>query len=296
MMRLNLNLGIALLLIAIALSSCGGGAAKKLEMERDSLRTINESQRQVLDEMTTAIAEISGILDTINQQERILFATHDVEGKRYTRSQVVENLRMFEDLLNDKRKQIHYLDSMMSKSDQRIRQLSSLVNYLNSELSKKDSIIKVLRADVQSKNFNIKNLNERITSISSDVNQLTDSLLTVNKKSENMAGIIKQQEEELYTVYYIIGTKKELNAKGVLSKGKLFKKGEINMDAVHAAEKSDSRELTTITIHGNKPKVLNNIPDDSYSLTEVSSEVYELKIRDVKQFWSGGKLLVIQIR
>lgn len=297
-MKALIKLNMWALITMIAFSACTGNSAltEQWAAERDSLVDINNHQRQVLGEMTSAIVEISNILDTINAQERILFSSHDIEGRRYTRKQVVENLRVFENILKEKRMRIHYLDSLMNKNDERIRQLSSLVNYLNSELDKKDSIIKALKTDVKNKNYNIKTLNERISSINEDMEQLTDSLTSVNEKSSDMENVIKKQEDELYAVYYIIGTKKELISKGVLTAGNLFKKSKVNASAISAATKTDSRNIASIDIHGEKPNVLTDIPSNCYRITKISNKYYKLEILNKQQFWSVSKLLIIQIK
>lgn len=296
-MKVIIKINIIALAILFAFSACNGNALKRQwEAERDSLVDINNHQRQVLDEMTYAIVEISNILDTINMQERILFSSHDIEGHRYTRKQVIENLRTFETILKEKRMRIHYLDSLMNKNDERIRQLSSLVTYLNSELDKKDSTIKSLKADLKYKNYNIQTLNEKITSISTDMEQLNDSLSSVNERTSDMENVIKKQEEELHTVYYIIGSKKELTAKGVLTGGGLFKKGRVNASSVSEAQKSDSRNLSVIMINGEKPNIITDIPSNSYRLIKLSGKSYKLEILDKKLFWSVSKLLVIQVK
>lgn len=297
-MKVFFKCNILALLIVISFNACNGNSALKEQwsVERDSLIDINNHQRQVLDEMTSAIVEISNILDTINMQEKILFSSYDIEGKRYTRKQVVENLIIFENILKEKRLRIHYLDSLMNKNDERIRQLSSLVSYLNSELDKKDSIIQVLRDDLKNKSFNIRTLNKKINSINRDIEELSDSLTSVNEKSSNMESIIKKQEEELYAVYYIIGTKKELTSKGVLTAGNIFKKSKVNVSAISAATKADSRNIVFIEINGDKPNVLTDIPSNSYRITKVSDKYYKLEILDKKQFWSVSKLLVIQVK
>lgn len=280
------------IILSVTLYSCGK-KNEKWQKERDSLVTLNESQKQVLDELTTAIAEIANILDTINTQERILFSPYNAEGQRYTRSQVVENLKIFEDILYEKRKYIHYLDSLMDKNDQRIKHLSSLVNYLNIELSKKDSVIKTLRADIQSKDFNIQSLNKKINKITTDVELLSDSLIQISEKS---SAIIEQHETELYSVYYIIGTKKDLLSYGVLQDKGLLKKDKINFTATSKAIKADSRELSTITISGKRPKILNDIPMECYVISQISDLKYKLEIIDKKAFWSAGKMLVVQVK
>lgn len=297
-MKKNIELGLYYYIALVVFSACNGNATLKeqWEAEKDSLMDINNHQRQVLDEMTSAIVEISNILDTINIQERILFSSHDIEGRRYTRRQVVENLKTFEGILKEKRMRIHYLDSLMNKNDERIRQLSSLVNYLNSELDKKDSIIKVLKADVRNKNFNIKNLNEKITSINEDMAELTDSLNSVNEKSSGMENVIKKQEEELYATYYIIGTKKELTSKGVLINGGFLKKSKIDFSATSVATKTDSRNISFLEIYGEKPEILTEVPSNSYRIIKLSNNYHKLEILDKKRFWSINRFLVIQVK
>lgn len=284
------------MMFLVVLCACNGSKTKQWTMERDSLIAINTSQRQVLDDMTSAVVEISNILDTINIQEGILFSQYDEDGRKYTRSQVVNNLKTFENILIEKRKRIDYLDSLMNKSDERMQRLSSLVNYLNKELDKKDSIIKVLKTDIQSKNYSIKTLNEKITSINANMEQLSDSLTVVADKSSEMEKIIKEQEGKLYAVYYIIGTKKELASKGVIEGGNWFKKAKVNQSAISLAQMADSRELSFVLIQGNKPNILTDMPTDSYNLVKMSDGNYKLEILDKTRFWSANKLLVIQIK
>ncbi len=289
---------VCLICLLISLSACKerGRTESQLLAERDSLMNLNDQQRKVLDDMTLAVVEFTNILDTINMQEKILFATHDIEGHRYSRRQIVENLRTFENILQEKRMRIHYLDSLMDKGDERVKRLSSLVRYLNEELDKKDITIKRLQNEIRSKNFNINALNERIATISSDMEQLSDSLSAVTERSSDMQSTIDRQNEELYTIYYVIGTKKELKAKGVLVGGRLFKSGSVNPSALSVAHKADYRELESIPIEGGKPNILTDMPEGSYKLTKISDKKYRLEIVDKKQFWKVSKLLVIQVR
>lgn len=281
----------------IVISSCNGSALqKKWEAERDSLVNINTQQKEVLDDMTSTIVEISNIIDTINMQERLLVSAFDLEGRRYTRKQIVENLKTFENILIEKRRQIHVLDSMMSKKNDQIKQLSNLISYLNGEIDKKDVTIQSLRAELASKNSNIRNLNEAITSLNADVETLNDSLSAVNEIASAQEETIKEKDDELNVVYYIIGTKKELTDKGVLTKGGLFKKSKVNANSLSAAHKSDARDLTSIIINGDKPSILTNIPSNSYKLNKVSDKMFRLEILDKDKFWSVSKLLIIQVK
>ena len=276
-----------------AFTACGGAENEKIIAERDSLLNVNAHQRKTLDEITSTIVEVSNILDTINVQERILFSPYDIEGRRYTRKQFVENIRIFENVLHENRIRINQLDSMLNKKDQRINKLSYMVRYLYTELDKKDSIIKKLKADVRYKNVNIKMLKNEILSINENMTQLEDSL---SKKSSDLEVVIEKQEQEIHTVYYIVDTKKNLIEKGVLSPRKLFKKSTVNYTSLDTAHKDDRRKLKRIEINGSKPTVLSNMPETSYKMVKCSDERYKLEILDMEQFWSMSKLLVVQIK
>ena len=250
------------------LTACGGSVKEKLLAERDSLLNVNDEQRKSLDEITSTIVEVSNILDTINMQERILFSPYGIEGRKNTRQQFVENIRIFENVLQENRMRINQIDSMLNKKDQRINKLSYLVNYLYAELDKKDSVIKKLKADVKYKNMNIRLLKDEILTINENMSQLEDSL---TKKSSEMEGAFEKQTKEFHTVFYVIDTKKNLINKGVLSGRKLFKKSKINYTALEVAQKEDKRKLKVIEIHGSKPDILSNMPASSYRLVKCSS-------------------------
>ena len=191
-----------------------------------------------------------------------------------------------------------YLSDIISYKTQTIQQtnMDFIAAQLNEELDKKDITIKQLQNEIRSKNFNINALNERIATISSDMEQLSDSLSAVTEMSSDMQSTIDRQNEELYTIYYVIGTKKELKAKGVLVGGRLFKSGSVNPSALSVAHKADYRELESIPIEGGKPNILTDMPEGSYKLTKISDKKYQLEIVDKKQFWKVSKLLVIQVR
>lgn len=285
--------------VSFTIIGCNGKKEKieQLSSERDSLVMVNENQRIVLNDMTSMIMEITCILDTISAQERILMSRYDSEGRLYTRKQIIENLQYFEQMLSDKRHEIQRLDSIVSTNESQVRKLTSLIRYLNLEIDKKDSTIKVLRAEVDAKNKNIRKLNKKIDSMSSDIEQLSDSLSHVAEDKLEIENRMKQHEDDMFAAYYIVATKKELVANGVLAKESLVKQLKVNASiAIELAEKIDYREVDVIEIYGHTPKILTSVPSDAYELKKLSDVRYELNIKDKALFWKATKMLIIQVK
>ena len=100
---------------------------------------------------------------------------------------------------------------------------------------------------------------------------------------------------ELNTVYYAIGTGKELKEKKILESGFLRKtkvmKGDFDMSYFTAG---DRRTLTVIPTHSNKAKVLTSQPKDSYTIMDQNGQKV-IKITDPAKFWQLSNFLVIEV-
>lgn len=138
---------------------------------------------------------------------------------------------------------------------------------------------------MEAKDIKIKELDDAVASLQ----QMRDSLDNV---SSQQAAAIKAQDEELNTAWYIIGTKKELKAKG-LKEGDL-KSVKVNKNIF---TKIDIREFSGMELGSKKAKLYTSHPASSYSMTKKSASDKNLvfKINDYSAFWGNSRILVIQI-
>ena len=106
------------------------------------------------------------------------------------------------------------------------------------------------------------------------------------------------QEVEVTYVYYIIGTKEELQEKGLLTKGNLFKKKKVDISNADNSMfvKSDMDRLFRIRIPApaKKVKILTGNRENAYSIEEVDDNNSVLIIRRPKTFWFDSKYLIIR--
>lgn len=275
--------------------SCGhSNLSKELTAERDSLIKVNQQQNKALTEITSTIAQVSVTLDSIAKHEQILYSNRDIEGRVLSRKKILENLSFFENLLTEKSKEMKAMEESLSNKDGNIRKFQIMIDYLVNEIDKKNENIRVLRRELERKNGNISILTDKLSSLKNDVLTLNDTISMLQEKTETFS----EQEKKINEVYYTIGTKKDLIARGLLSSRGLFAKKRIDYSSLDTSMfvKADMRFLKQLIIVGKEPQILTNVVSTSYTLTENGRDSYILKIIDSISFWSVSKYLIIQIK
>ena len=268
--------------------------SKELTAERDSLIKVNQQQNEAMTEITSTIAQVSVTLDSNAKHEQILYSNRDIEGRVLSRKKILENLSFFENLLTEKSKEMKAMEESLSNKDGNIRKFQIMIDYLVNEIDKKNENIRVLRRELERKNGNISILTDKLSSLKNDVLTLNDTISMLQEKLETFS----EQEKKINEVYYTIGTKKDLIARGLLSSRGLFAKKRIDYSSLDTSMfvKADMRFLKQLIIVGKEPQILTNVVSTSYTLTENGRDSYILKIIDSISFWSVSKYLIIQIK
>ena len=291
---------VAVTAILLSVFSCDeksqDGNANAWQKEMDSLQSVNAQQQMILDDMTSAMADISSSLDTITMHENMIMRRVDENGNPLSRKDLKERLNHLADIIKNQREKMSALETDMEAGKSSIQQLKSVIAYLNSSLEQKEAEVQKLKEDVNSKNFNIARLNTHVSN-------LQDTIAAVRQENEEQRVQMEQQNEQheaaMNLVYYIIGTKDQLIQSGVISKsGKIFKKSQINFASINKSvlTKADRRTLKTITIYGKSPKILTSEPEESYSLDKGDASS-TLTILNAESFWNtNNKILVIQVK
>lgn len=278
------------MIVSIISTSCKNSQSGNWKNERDSVLNVNNQQKMVLDDLTAALLEVSSSIDSIAMQEKTLMKPAG-DGKALTKEQMLQNLAEFRKLLSAKQQQLNKLQTSLNSRNDQLAKLSRVVKYLNEEIEKKDALISKLETQLQQKNVDIDNLRAEMGTMSTTINSLEDKTL-------EQAQVIDQQATALSTVYYIIGTGKELKEKGVMKSGGLLSGKKVNYSAMdkQVFTQADMESLTDIPITGKSPKIMTGMPKDSYELVEESKSSYRLKITDPSKFWSISKYLIIQVK
>ena len=272
--------------IVAMMAACNEGSEGKWLSEKDSIMNVNEQQRQVLDDLTSSLVEVSACLDSIAVSEGLLQSSD--EGPVLTKKQMLENLQTFKATLAENKAKLDELEKKISGKDSELAKLGKVIKYLNGELAAKEARIAQLEEDLNSANANISTLRTQMSSMSSTIGALQE-------ENDAQREALNAQSESLNEGYYAIGTAKDLKDAGLLSSG-FLKKKKVNYENFNQGifQKVNIRNTTQLIIPSKKVKILTNVPSDTYSLARDGNSTV-LTITDVDRFWSLSKYLVIQI-
>jgi hypothetical protein len=129
------------------------------------------------------------------------------------------------------------------------------------------------------------------------VGSLTEDVESLSATTASQSEKLHAQDKALNTAYYCFGTSKELKDQKILSGGGVFAKSKVLQSGFNKDYfiTIDIREVTEIPLFSAKAKLKSNHPQGSYQLDKDEDGNLTLKITDVKQFWSLGKYLVIEV-
>lgn len=289
-MKKNVVSCAAPLLCAIALlSGCGGDHSEviKVVSERDSLQNVADAQSRRLDKIANVLGTLDSALDSIQKEEGLLFL--NPEGEVATRKDALDNLTRFESVVRRQQRRINELERWIEQRNQdddpraHALEVQSLIANMKSQLAQKDKQIAELRDELEKKNVDISRLRAKVA----EQQLAIETLGNTNKKYTDA---LKRTDEMMNTGYVIIGSSKELEAQGIIKKGKLRTSETLNKAKF---KQVDIRKFTEISFSAKKPKIITHAPASTYDLVTDGSGTFTLHINNVNEFWSISNYLVI---
>lgn len=299
MRKNNYLLTHVLVFFLIVLTSCNQAATRysRIVEERDSLRQANAIQTKNLNTFVEMIDTINSVLDSISREEGMLFLTPTKEVK-YAKSKTLMNLERFELVLRHQRRKIEELDSLLSLSDyNKQKSMQILIANLRLELEKKDVQISKLRNELSRKDIDISRLRKEVADQRSTISAQEATISDQIVKLSDQENVIARQDEMINNCYILIASGKELADRGITAKRILFKGSKLlaNKEFDESCfQRVDIRQCTEIAFNAKKPKVLTNMPKNSYVMEKINKGEYILTITNPSSFWSISNYLVIQ--
>ena len=264
---------------------CGEGENSQLKRENDSVMSVNRMQAQILNDMTETLAEVSSSLDSISVGEGLL-KKGPAEGNKLSKQAALESLRTFKGILSENRAKLANLQDKLADRNDQLGKLGKVIMFLNQELDAKETRIQQLEQELSQKNVAIVNLQSEIGSLNTTIGTLEDEKGAIQEE-------LDAQKKIGSTVYYAIGTSKELKAKGLLSGG-VFAKKKVNYSSIDNSQltQADKNTLTELRIPSKSAKLMTGHPDGSYTLEEAKGNCV-LNILNKDRFWSNSNILII---
>ena len=134
-----------------------------------------------------------------------------------------------------------------------------------------------------------------INAVFEDIGSISENLALIRTLNTEKIEL----ENQLNTVYYIVGTEKELREAQIINKqGFIGRTLTVNKtDNLASFTKSDSRLLSEVPIGQKKVSVVTTHPEESYELvTDADKVVLKLLITDPVRFWESSKILIVSYK
>ena len=275
---------------ALMLASCSGNSQKLAE---DSARIAELSAEYAdansfNDSLMLLMGDIYTGLDSINMQEGLLYSMGSGENVD-RRAEIRQNLANIKARLAANRALLDKMDAQLKASGSQNSVLSKTITQLKDRIAKQDEKIAQLESDLTAARGQIEELTGKVTETEEQVK--TETAAKEAAQAETVAA-----ENAANTVYYAIGTNKELKKNGLLEKKFLGQtkvlKGDFNESYF---TKADKRSLSVIPTGAKKVKIWTNMPEDSYTIVDNADGTKTIQITNPKEFWSMTPFLVIQV-
>lgn len=279
--------GIAVfLLVAVVVLLIGATGVLFRKYEKSS-SDYTQSQTRY-NEAINAIAEIQDSLYSITAGDSAMGALS--QGLRTEQNltepqtkQALEQISAINSSIGRTKVKIAELEQRLQKSGIRVAGLQRMITTLKKDVADKETMVTELNGRVDS-------LQTQVTGLQGEVQQSQE---TIHARDQQL----EERRTELATIYFKIGTKKELKDSGVIvSTGGFLGMGK----SVQLTGKFDENEFTRLDtdaetlIHTQAPKarVLSAQPASSYEL-KLDGEEMELHILDVREFRKVKHLIIM---
>lgn len=279
------------------MASCNGDKLKQAESDNEQLQGELTEQRAIQDSLLVLFNDITEGMSQIKDLEKIVSSPTNLSGESAERKQQIKNDMMaIQKALQERRERLAQLEDQLSKSSTENKTLLRTIENLKAQIADQQTEIATLTNQLASANIKIETLGNQVTSLNQSVDSMNTVTANAREAEAKAAAEAKRMEAEANTVYYVIGTNKELKEHKILSGGGLFRKTKTlagNYDVSYFT-RADRRTLTTIPLHSKKAKVMTSHPSDSYTISEQGGQKV-LTITNPTRFWAVSNFLVVKV-
>lgn len=282
--------GTLMILLLAACSGADSGEYEKLKQENEELIAKIRKDSLYIAGLNAEMDELYANLDTMRaREERIRQAAARMRAGSMSGQEgsltIDQSFAELERLNKENQAKIAQLQSKLAKAGRENAMLQKMVD----ELQK----------TIQDKEAQIKDLQSTIAALQDEVAGLKSQYAAKAEEQERTQAALVETQNELYSVFYAIGTRKELESRGIIDAKGLFNRNKdlnANIDESKFT-KLDSRTTTEIQIGNYRARRVELVPErsaSSYQLVESGNEL-TLKITDPRTFWKT-KFVAIVVR
>ncbi|MDE6556742.1 MAG: hypothetical protein K2K55_07250 [Duncaniella sp.] len=287
---------IAAVLLAAILTGCNGDKLRQAENENAQLKGDLKETLATQDSLLMLVNDIQAGMNQIKDLEKIISTPTSLQNETPSRKEQIRNdIIAIQQTIRERQERLAQLEARLSKLGAENQTLRSTIATLKGQIADQTTELSTLTNKLAEANIKIEELTSTVTGLNTEVDSLSTAYNTEAEARAMAEAEAKRAETQLNTVYYAIGTKKELKEKDILETGFLRKSKVMPSDFDSSYfTAADKRSLTEIALHSNKAKVLTSQPKESYTIEEAGGQKV-LKITNPAKFWQTSNYLVIQV-
>ena len=270
--------------------SCGEEENPDVVIKNDAYQSMMKETAQrdsAMLELVKTLNLIDENIDKITERKNSLqFNTDDVENRQTYRERILD--------------EIQEIYEMMQQNKDKIEQLNMRLAATRKKLDDSNADLKHANELIAQYQIMIDNMTRKMEMKDEEIYMLKESLSKMDISLDSLKMAYVDQKDEMNTVYYAFGSKKELMYHNIIDKkggfigiGKSYQlKPDFNKDYF---TKSDALELESIDLYVKEAKILSTHSEKSYHFEGSDEKVEKLVIDDKKAFWEASKYLVIEV-
>lgn len=261
---------------------------RKVSAEYTNMRLAEETARVGYSEAFSAITEIQDSLNAISVGDTTVQmlstgAQSELKVTEAVRRQALDRVNVLNASIQRNKEKIRRLETTLRKSGVRVAALEKMIVTLKQTMFEKEALVAQLTGQVDSLQ----------TSVAGLTTEVTQGRETIRVREQ----VIEEKQRELATIYYIIGSKKELSTLGfIVAKGGVIGMGRTVKATGRYTESLftslDTDDESIIPTSAARVQVVSAQPPASYELKTVGGLV-ELHILDAKEFRKVKHLIIM---
>jgi hypothetical protein len=253
--------------------------------EHDSLMVLQtQAEDSTIKGYINSMNEIQSNLDEIKSREKILSVNGSEESK--TGNNAVKDIKMLDSLIIASNKDVAALHARIKKMDKKNAAMEAIITRMTSQIAAQDTQITALQSNLAKVNDSYKLVTQ----------QFNDSMVVLQNRNVNITNLTNTMN----TVYYAVGTLKELKDNKVIDKTGGFigigRNSKLKPDFNSSYfTKTDLTKLNVIPLNAKFNKLITTHPTNSYRITG-NKTADSLWITDQSLFWEENKYLVVAVK
>jgi predicted nucleic acid-binding Zn-ribbon protein len=288
-----------LVVVAIGLAAWVLSLNQKLGQSRADFATLQSEEQATSARYAAAIDEVAAIQESLQE---IDLGEH---GTQALETELAKEQNLSQDRGEQTMTRIAEIKAGVERANSRILELEEKLQQGDVKVAGLEKLIKGLRQTVSEKEQQIVALTTRVGELQTQVAGLETEVAagneTIRRQDETIqqqTASLEQSRQRMGTIYYVVGTKKELSRQGLIeSKGGLLGIGRTVRPTGRTEgglfTALDTDRATYIPIDAEKAKVVSAQPVDSYAL-ENNGEQLALRILDKEAFRAVKYVIVMK--